>query len=81
MKSFAVVALCVISAVVVWARPADKYTDQYDNIDIDEILSSDRLLQNYHNCLKTGKKCTPDGQKLRGKTTSPYVFAAHNNHL
>ncbi|KAF2878638.1 hypothetical protein ILUMI_27535 [Ignelater luminosus] len=66
MKGFAVIALCVIFAAIVWARPEEeKYTDQYDNVDIDEILRSDRLLDNYYNCLDTAKKCTPDGQKLR----------------
>ncbi|KAK4885677.1 hypothetical protein RN001_001948 [Aquatica leii] len=51
---------------LVYGRPeGELYTDQFDNVDIDEILQSDRLLNNYYNCLVTGNKCTPDAQKLR----------------
>lgn len=50
------------------AKPADdKYTTKYDNIDIDEILNSERLLKNYFNCVMDKGPCTPDGQELRSK--------------
>ncbi|KAF5299909.1 hypothetical protein FQR65_LT09304 [Abscondita terminalis] len=41
------------------------YTDEYDNINIDEILANKRLVDNYVHCIKTGQKCTPDGLKAR----------------
>lgn len=66
MRSLTFITLIVVFVAVVWARPQETYTDQFDNVDVDEILQSERLLGNYINCLKTGKKCTPDGQKLRG---------------
>ncbi|KAK4885682.1 hypothetical protein RN001_001953 [Aquatica leii] len=44
---------------------SDTYTDEFDNIDIDEILSNKRLVDNYIHCVKTGQKCTPDAQKAR----------------
>nr|AAB84283.1 p10 [Periplaneta americana] len=64
------VAVFVIVAVVALAEAArfrrdDKYTTKYDNIDLDEILASDRLLANYHKCLIEEGKCTPDGEELK----------------
>ncbi|KAB0804919.1 hypothetical protein PPYR_01889 [Photinus pyralis] len=47
------------------ATSGDTIADEFDNIDIDEILSSKRLVDNYIHCFKTGQKCTPDGQKFR----------------
>ncbi|XP_043486785.1 ejaculatory bulb-specific protein 3-like [Polistes fuscatus] len=44
---------------------ADKYTTKYDNIDLDQILKSDRLLNNYVNCLLDAGNCTPDGHELK----------------
>ncbi|XP_045460853.1 ejaculatory bulb-specific protein 3-like [Harmonia axyridis] len=60
-----VVLLCLLSVVLVYSRPADKYTTKYDNIDLDEILKSDRIIKNYFNCLMTGRGCTPDGLELK----------------
>lgn len=59
-------SLLVLFAIVL-ARPSDKYTTKYDNIDLDEILSNDRLLKNYFDCIMDRGKCTPDGQELRSK--------------
>ncbi|XP_005182275.1 ejaculatory bulb-specific protein 3-like [Musca domestica] len=43
----------------------DKYTTKYDNIDIDEILKSERLFNNYYKCLIDQGTCTPDGRELK----------------
>ncbi|XP_068148121.1 LOW QUALITY PROTEIN: ejaculatory bulb-specific protein 3 [Drosophila tropicalis] len=43
----------------------DKYTTKYDNVDIDEILKSERLFGNYFKCLIETGKCTPEGRELR----------------
>ena len=64
MKNLFVVLLFTIIAAA-WARPAELYTDEFDNIDEDAILASKRLVDNYIQCAKTGKKCTPDGKKFR----------------
>nr|AUF73002.1 chemosensory protein [Anoplophora chinensis] len=55
------VALCGFA----YARPDDKYTTKYDNIDLDEILKNDRLLRAYVDCLLGTKKCTNDGEELK----------------
>lgn len=49
------------------AGPVTKYTTKYDNIDIDQILSNDRLFTNYYNCLLDKGKCSPDGQELKSE--------------
>lgn len=45
----------------------DKYTNKYDNINLDEILENKRLLKNYVNCLLDKGNCSPDGQELKSK--------------
>lgn len=66
MKIFPI--LFFFSLLVVNAFCAeDKYTTKYDNIDIDEILRSDRLLKNYINCILNRGRCTSDGAELKSK--------------
>ena len=48
-------------------RRDEKYTTKYDNINLDEILQSDRLLNNYLNCIMERGKCTADGTELKCK--------------
>ncbi|XP_029032665.1 ejaculatory bulb-specific protein 3-like [Osmia lignaria lignaria] len=55
----------VFLAVLVCALANEKYTTKYDNIDLDQILKSDRLLNNYVNCLLDLGSCTPDGKELK----------------
>lgn len=58
----AVVAALIVCAV---ARPEEKYTTKYDGVDLDEILKSDRLFNNYFKCMMDKGKCTPDGSELK----------------
>ncbi|KAH1007301.1 hypothetical protein HUJ04_004556, partial [Dendroctonus ponderosae] len=46
-------------------RSAQTYTTKYDNIDIDQILASNRLLKNYVNCLLDKGGCTQEGKELK----------------
>lgn len=62
MRSFLVVLLVVVAGVV-----CEKYTTKYDNVDLDEIIKSDRLLKNYVNCLLEKGNCTPDGTELKSE--------------
>nr|ABU56011.1 chemosensory protein [Lipaphis erysimi] len=41
------------------------YTTKYDNIDIDQVLASKRLVNSYVQCLLDKKPCTPEGAELR----------------
>lgn len=51
--------------VVATADGEETYATKYDNVDVDEILKSDRLLNNYVKCLLDEGPCTPDGQQLK----------------
>jgi hypothetical protein len=69
MKHF-IAILSVLLAALVLAEAArirrdEKYTTKYDNINLDEILDSDRLLDNYIRCLLEKGKCTPEGIELK----------------
>nr|AEE61841.1 unknown [Dendroctonus ponderosae] len=58
MKIFIVVCCAFIGLVL---ADTPKYTTKYDNVDLEEIIKSDRLMKNYVNCLLEKGKCTPDG--------------------
>lgn len=45
---------------------AGAYDSKFDNVDIDEILSQERLLNNYIKCLESQGPCTPDAKMLKG---------------
>ncbi|XP_052864208.1 ejaculatory bulb-specific protein 3-like [Anopheles cruzii] len=55
----------LICGVLVWAVSTENYVTKYDNINLDEIFNSDRLMNNYMNCLKNVGPCTPDGKVLK----------------
>ncbi|XP_063918541.1 ejaculatory bulb-specific protein 3-like [Zophobas morio] len=61
------VALLFLSVFVISevCSESSKYTTKYDDVDLDEIIKSDRLLKNYVNCLLEKGKCTPDGAELK----------------
>lgn len=68
MKSVLVLIFAVVAVAVASRLPRDtKYTTKYDNVDLEEILKSERLLTNYYNCLMDTGKCTPDGSELKRK--------------
>ncbi|VVC97646.1 allergen Tha p 1-like [Leptidea sinapis] len=57
-----IVALCCVLATT-WAKST--YTNKYDNINVDEILESDRLLKGYIDCLMDRSRCPPDAKTLK----------------
>lgn len=60
--------VCLFAAIIfVAARPEEKYTTKYDDIDIDGILNNERLLKQYHECLMERGKCTKEGIELKSK--------------
>lgn len=67
---FVIVTLifCKILTVTLTATRAEqsvKYDSRYDNVDLDEILKSKRLFDNYIKCLLYDGVCTPDGKMLK----------------
>lgn len=66
MKFLAAAVVCC--AVIMMTRAAHiKYTLKYDNVNLDEVLSNQRLLTNYFKCLVDVGKCTPEGEELKRK--------------
>lgn len=61
MKFLVIFALVIVGALA----QAPKYTTKYDGVNLEEILKSDRLLNNYFKCLMETGKCTPDGNELK----------------
>lgn len=57
--------IVVLAALACCAFSADFYTNKYDNINIDNILSNNRLLTNYINCLLEKGRCNEDGKTLK----------------
>jgi hypothetical protein len=51
----------------VCAPDSNKYSTRYDNIDVNAILKSDRLLRHYFNCLMDRGPCTREGLELKSE--------------
>nr|CAJ01495.1 hypothetical protein [Glossina morsitans]CBA11327.1 chemosensory protein 1 [Glossina morsitans morsitans] len=65
MKYLTIVAVIATLSAVVVMGAEEKYTTKYDDVDVDEVLKSDRLFKNYYNCLIDQGKCTPDARELK----------------
>jgi len=63
-------ALVAVALAAKETKPAGGYTTKFDNVDLDQILASDRLLKNYHKCLMEKGPCTPDGTELKSEYLS-----------
>ncbi|XP_045479403.1 ejaculatory bulb-specific protein 3-like isoform X1 [Harmonia axyridis] len=62
----AVVLLLVsICVVLLTAEETDQYDSKFDNIDLEEIFRSDRLIKNYHQCFMEKGNCTPQGTAIK----------------
>lgn len=59
---FAIIALSFVAGIVSCEKT---YDVKYDNVDVDEILKSERLLSNYIHCLMDEGPCTEDGRDLK----------------
>ncbi|XP_058452967.1 ejaculatory bulb-specific protein 3-like [Malaya genurostris] len=57
------VTVCFLTVAVI----AENYVTKYDDIDLDEVFKSTRLVNNYVNCLKNIGPCTPDAKELKEK--------------
>lgn len=61
------VFLFFFSLVVFVNAEEEKYTTKYDDLDVDEVIKSDRLVSNYVGCLLDANSCTPDATELKSK--------------
>jgi hypothetical protein len=72
MRLSVVVVFVLVSALSLTEaariRRDDKYTTKFDSINVDEILASNRLVNNYVNCLLDKGRCSPEGIELKSKS-------------
>lgn len=64
MKQFVFIAFVVVITVAA-SNAAEQYTNRFDNINVDQILSNDRILNNYVKCLLEKGPCTQEGRELK----------------
>jgi hypothetical protein len=57
------VIFCAFAVAALAAE--NKYTNKYDNVDVDKILNNDRVLTNYIKCLMDEGPCTSEGRELK----------------
>lgn len=68
------IGLAAIEAAGSSEKPIDSgYETKYDNIDLDELLSNDRLRKGYIKCLANEGPCTPDGQELKSNVQTKLI--------
>lgn len=64
-------SLLLISATIYLTKSEEVklYTDKYDHVNYDEILSNDRLRNQYYNCAMGTSRClSDDATFFKGKT-------------
>ncbi|XP_011561893.2 allergen Tha p 1 [Plutella xylostella] len=58
--------LLIITLALAAACVAQKrYTNKYDNMDLDEVLANRRLLVSYIKCVLDQGRCTAEGKELK----------------
>ncbi|EDW09278.1 ejaculatory bulb-specific protein 3 [Drosophila mojavensis] len=65
MKASLVILLLGVFAALALARPEKKYTNKFDNVNVDEVLSNNRILNAYIKCLMESGPCTAEGRELK----------------
>jgi hypothetical protein len=65
MKLISAVIFCAFAVAALAAE--NKYTNKYDNVDVDKILNNDRVLTNYIKCLMDEGPCTSEGRELKSE--------------
>lgn len=73
LVTFAALWFCAVAVVLTKAQ-TNKYTNKYDNVNVDRILSNQRILNNYIKCLMEEGPCTSEGKELRSKWYLDLLF-------
>ncbi|XP_050464331.1 ejaculatory bulb-specific protein 3-like [Cataglyphis hispanica] len=55
----------ILASLMMILVTAEKYSRKYDEVDVDKILQSNRILNNYIRCLLDEGPCTAEGRALR----------------
>lgn len=68
---FLLLSVVLCSVVCIFGQ---QYTQKYDNIDVDSVLSNSRIRTNYVKCLLETGPCTPEGRELRSEYKLNFKF-------
>ncbi|XP_031618426.1 uncharacterized protein LOC116337733 isoform X2 [Contarinia nasturtii] len=63
--AYVLISATVLFEVVIGQNQLTQYSTRYNNLNVDQILSSDRLVTNYVECLLSRKPCPPEGKDLK----------------
>lgn len=63
----------ILFTLFVCAAVAQDYTKKYENVNIETILSNDRVITNYIKCLLDQGACTREGRELKSKFISDWI--------
>lgn len=75
------IALAAVCFLLGEVFSEDKYTTKYDNVDIDVVLNTERLLNGYVNCLLDQGPCTPDAAELKSEQDILYKLIIAKNKI
>lgn len=67
MARFNLCFMLVASLVYCTLAEEIKYSNKYDNFDIDKVLNNNRILTSYIKCLLDEGNCTNEGRELKSK--------------
>lgn len=59
--------MTLLLGLICVALAAEKYPQKFDNVNIETVLSNDRVLSNYIKCLLEKGACTREGRELKSK--------------
>ncbi|XP_044737535.1 ejaculatory bulb-specific protein 3-like [Chrysoperla carnea] len=62
---FLIVTIFVVSLSLVVVLGDKQYPTKYDGLDVDKILSNDRILTSYIKCIMGEGSCTTEGRELK----------------
>lgn len=73
--------LCLSCLTVTFLYAADNeiksisdFLKKFSNVNVEEIMSNDRLFQAYHKCFMDQGPCTPDARDMKSKQYLPHHF-------
>ncbi|XP_017837375.1 ejaculatory bulb-specific protein 3 [Drosophila busckii] len=63
--TLAILVMCVLASLATAAAGDKKYTEKFDNVNVDEVLGNTRILNAYIKCLMGTGSCSPEGRELK----------------
>jgi hypothetical protein len=60
-------AILLVCLVFRFCAKADNTSAKYEHVNVDALLSNNRTLKHYMNCVLEKGPCSPEGQDLKGE--------------